>query len=71
MVLLEHRRFALSRLARVTIVAVLLATLGTALLAGCAERGPVYVEGGSSRTKATALVALTAADTSAVASRPD
>lgn len=59
----------MARTARVVLVMLVSATL-LAMLSGCAEKGPVFVDAGTAYNKTNALVVLEQADASAVAARP-
>jgi len=58
-----------ARVARIVVLAMVVAT-ALAVLTGCAEKGPTYVDAGAVHTKATVIAILEQTDTSAIADRP-
>jgi hypothetical protein len=60
----------LSRIARTAIAVALGTAIAVGLLTGCTPKGPVYVEGGTDYTNATALAVLAKANASPFANRP-
>lgn len=69
MVVLDRRRFVVTRFARAALIVVLVGMVSAVLLCGCAEKGPTYVDNGTAHTQDSALTLLADADAAAVASR--
>ncbi len=60
----------MTRIARAVLAGSLIATVAVALMTGCADKGPVYIDSGATHTNETALAVLARADASTLASKP-